>query len=190
MQSFPPGSSLQSDEGRVLWRLDRAREIISLLISSPSRPDLTGLIEQAGWPTSATAWDTASLAPLLDRLEAEQSWRFRVTANPTHSIATAHGTRGKRSPHVTADQQQSWFTERAASWGFALESSDVTLNERGRDQFTRRTDGTERNVPVSFATFDGVLRVVDPAALRHSLTHGMGRAKAYGCGLMTLAPLS
>jgi CRISPR system Cascade subunit CasE len=37
-------------------------------------------------------------------------------------------------------------------------------------------------------TFDGRLEVTDPDALRRTLTQGI-RAKAYGCGLITLAPL-
>lgn len=39
-------------------------------------------------------------------------------------------------------------------------------------------------------TFDGRLEVTDPAALRRTLTQGIGKAKAYGCGLITLAPLT
>lgn len=40
------------------------------------------------------------------------------------------------------------------------------------------------------AQFDGALQIEDPERLRTALTAGMGRAKAYGCGLMTLRPLS
>jgi CRISPR system Cascade subunit CasE len=40
------------------------------------------------------------------------------------------------------------------------------------------------------ATYDGILTVTDPALLRRALCHGVGRAKAYGCGLLTLAPVS
>jgi len=36
-------------------------------------------------------------------------------------------------------------------------------------------------------TYDGLLEVTDPDALRRTLTRGLGRAKAYGCGLLTLA---
>jgi CRISPR system Cascade subunit CasE len=43
-------------------------------------------------------------------------------------------------------------------------------------------------VTVTRVTYDGRLRVVDPDALRRTLTAGLGKAKAYGCGLMTLAP--
>ncbi|WP_258184643.1 MULTISPECIES: type I-E CRISPR-associated protein Cas6/Cse3/CasE [unclassified Bifidobacterium] len=40
------------------------------------------------------------------------------------------------------------------------------------------------------ATFDGVLVVDDPDLLRHALVEGIGRAKGYGFGLMTLVPLA
>ncbi len=43
-------------------------------------------------------------------------------------------------------------------------------------------------VKLTRVTFDGRLRVLDPAAFRRTLTSGLGKAKAYGCGLMTLAP--
>lgn len=194
MQSFPPGADLETDESRVLWRLDRQRESTSLFISSPARPDLTGLAEQCGWPASDATWDCRPLATLVDRLSAGQGWAFRVTVNPTRSTATEHGARGKRSAHVTAEQQQEWFLQRADGWGFAVQTADdvprLALTDRGRDDFGRSTDGTRRTVPVSYATLDGALTVTDPAALRRALGLGLGRAKAYGCGLMTLAPLA
>ena len=37
-------------------------------------------------------------------------------------------------------------------------------------------------------TFDGSLTVTDPEKLRHALSNGIGRAKGYGCGMLTLAP--
>ncbi|MEV5086000.1 type I-E CRISPR-associated protein Cas6/Cse3/CasE, partial [Streptomyces sp. NPDC056159] len=48
-----------------------------------------------------------------------------------------------------------------------------------------------RRAPVSLVTvtFDGRLEVTDPQLLRRALTQGIGKAKAYGCGLLTLAPL-
>jgi CRISPR system Cascade subunit CasE len=45
----------------------------------------------------------------------------------------------------------------------------------------------QRQVTVATATFEGVLRIDDPATFRTVLTNGIGHAKAYGCGLMTLA---
>jgi CRISPR system Cascade subunit CasE len=55
---------------------------------------------------------------------------------------------------------------------------------------TRSTGGQKKGKPVNVVTvtFDGRLEVTDPDALRRTLTQGI-RAKAYGCGLITLAPL-
>ncbi len=39
------------------------------------------------------------------------------------------------------------------------------------------------------AQFDGYLTVTDPRLLQHALVTGVGPAKAYGCGLMTLAAI-
>ena len=39
------------------------------------------------------------------------------------------------------------------------------------------------------AQYDGVLRVTDADALRRALVCGIGHAKGFGCGLLTLVPL-
>jgi CRISPR system Cascade subunit CasE len=57
-----------------------------------------------------------------------------------------------------------------------------------RDRRTLRFRRGQQTVTLRVATFDGRFRVVDPTALRAALVNGIGRAKAYGCGLMTLAP--
>ena len=46
---------------------------------------------------------------------------------------------------------------------------------------------TANRVTINRTVYEGVARVTDPDALRHALVAGIGRSKAYGCGLMTLA---
>ncbi|MDO0929777.1 MobF family relaxase [Streptomyces sp. TG1A-8] len=55
-----------------------------------------------------------------------------------------------------------------------------------------RGSGSRQDKPVTVVTvtFEGRLEVTDPDALRRALTQGIGRARAYGCGLLTLAPLA
>lgn len=86
--SAPPGGEHRA--GRALWRLDQDDTGMDLYVVSPWRPDFTGLIEQAGWPTAPT-WDTASYDRFLERLAEGQRWRFRVTANPTRSVPRGGG---------------------------------------------------------------------------------------------------
>lgn len=187
MLAFPPGAEVTSDAGRVLWRVDTDHTTHTLYVSSPAEPDLTHLVEQAGWPASATAaWRTTSTDAFHERLAKGQEWIFRLTANPVHSRRPAAGGRGKVYGHVTAAQQEEWLYSRAERWGFEVTSS--AIRDRKQLSFARRSDGSSRPVTLSTVTFDGTLRVAEPDALRVVLVAGVGRAKGYGCGLITLAP--
>lgn len=179
--SFPPGDP----EGRVLWRVDRYERRTLLYIVSPGRPDLMHLVEQAGWPTVQAAWRTASYTPVLDGLAVGQRYQFRLEANPTRSVPSRDGTRGKRVGHVTSSQQWQWFAERAQGWGIDVGGDRPTGAVVGRD--VRSFPRDQGTVTFSSAVFEGELVVRDPQALHQVLVHGVGPSKAYGCGLMTLA---
>jgi CRISPR system Cascade subunit CasE len=193
LSSFAPQTTLTaSEEGsaRVLWRIDRiTKTCASLYISSPEKPDLTHLVEQAGWPTTQT-WQTRDYTPLLDRLNSGQRWGFRLKANPVHAVRVVEGKRTKPLGHVTAAQQENWLTTRVHKFGFSLSTSaadtpDLVIHDRETVRFSRQ-GGT---VTLTTATFDGILDITDAAALRTALMTGIGRAKGYGCGLLTLAPI-
>jgi CRISPR system Cascade subunit CasE len=117
-----------------------------------------------------------------------------LRANPVHSVKDGANasSRGKVYAHVTVEQQKGWLSQRAQSCGFMLkeedsgegrESFDVTQSDQLR---FRRQD---KFVTLGVATFEGVLRVTDTALFVKALTEGIGRAKAYGCGLLTIIRL-
>lgn len=185
LAGFPPGT----DPGRVLWRADGEQgPTPTLYVVSRSAPDFTHIDEQAGWPSRSVA-ESAWYGDFLDQVEAGQEWGFRVTVNPTHRVQ--RGGRSQILAHVTVAQQTRWLLERGGrigvNWGPAPtdDAPDVTLVGRAVRTFNR--DGA--TVTMSTATFQGTLRVVDADLLRSALTDGIGRGKAYGCGLMTLARL-
>lgn len=182
-----PGRLADRTDQRVLWRLDSVPGAAHLFVVSPEAPDFTHIVEQSGWPTLPT-WQTREYDPFLSKLDEGQTWGFRLTANPTHAKSAGDGQRSQRYGHVTVAQQQDWLTSRAAVAGFELPGSDeggVVVRDRAVTRF-RRGDG---QVSLATASFEGVLAVTDPHALRATLVGGLGPAKAYGCGLLTLAPL-
>jgi CRISPR system Cascade subunit CasE len=177
-----------ADRGRILWRVDAGPRHTYLYVSSVRRPDLTHLVEQAGWPTTST-WSTGDLGALLDSLTVDQEWSFRLTANPTRSTRVGDRERSQRVGCVTAQHQLDWFLARTAKWGVRIPATegrpDAVVNRRDVRSFRRQ----EGRVTVTMATFDGRLEVVDPDLLRTAMVDGIGPAKAYGCGLLTLAPV-
>jgi CRISPR system Cascade subunit CasE len=97
--------------------------------------------------------------------------------------------RTQRYGHVTVTQQTDWLLQRASRNGFVISEGfdkqpDVIVRGRRSWKFTRQ----EHTVTLSTAVFEGRLEVAEPDALRSALTRGIGPAKGYGCGLLTLAP--
>jgi CRISPR system Cascade subunit CasE len=183
--------------GRLLWRLERNGPHANLLILSPDQPTPDHLIEQAGWPDApGGAPRIADMAPLLGQVALGREFEFRVRLNPVQHVPTGADTRGERRGHRTLAHQLDWFLTRTtgsgATWGFSVgadaESANATIPEREHLSFRR--GGSERPVTLDTATFQGVLTVTDATLLRRSLLEGIGSGKAYGCGLLTLAPRS
>jgi CRISPR system Cascade subunit CasE len=178
-----------ADEGgRVLWRVDAWAVHTHLYVLSARPPDLTHLVEQAGWPTTHT-WRTGDYRPVVERIADGDRYGFRLTANPTRSTKVHEGRRSQRVGHVTAEQQLGWLLDRADRIGVDFGGADeptVRVVERAIRSF-RRGDSI---VSLSTATFEGTLSVASAGALRAAITSGIGPAKGYGCGLLTLAPTS
>lgn len=178
---------------RNLWRIDRLGNVLYLLVLSDGKPDFTHIVEQFGWPGAEQKWETKDYAPLLGRIELGQKWQFRLRANPVHSVKQPSNSqaqkptkRGKVYAHVTVQQQEQWLLDRAAKYGFSLQESSFRVVQQEVKKFQR-----QRNpVTLGIATFEGILEVEDVALFLRTLICGIGRAKAYGCGLLTITRVS
>lgn len=183
--SFP--SPPDRREGRVLWRIEPPRDgDIILLVASPHGPDHTELSERITTPERV---ETRPYRQLLERIRNDDRYRFRATLNPirTHD--------GHHTPILDPRAQLTWITTKLASHGAEMlqHSPDLDNDEPGvqitstiHDKFTRR--GAPGHIELLKVTFDGSLQITDADALRLALRNGIGRAKGYGCGLLTLAP--
>lgn len=196
--AFPPKAHVLSEEGRILWRLDAVpgdNETAYLYVVSPSLPDFTHISEQVGWPT-VRAWETKDYAPVLDYLAGGQRWAFRLKANPVRKVFKNRSDRstadviGTIQGHVTEAQQIEWLLSRAEGRGFRVVEDEVAVplvnvSQRHRQKFVHK--GSE--VTLVSAVYDGILEVTDVEAFRRTLCFGVGRAKGFGCGLLTVAPV-
>lgn len=192
LAGFPRPEDHTRDGARTLWRIDRnANRQVLLYIASPTPPDLTHMVEQAGWPTTDT-WETRSYQPLLDSLAKGQIWAFRLTANPTRDGRKADDSpETQRFGAVTAQQQVEWLIQRSEKNGFSIArqaDGELNLVSYGSQRLTFTRNRGQQPVTLVTTTYDGMLRIEDPDLFRRVLTNGIGHARAYGCGLLTLAP--
>lgn len=131
----------------------------------------------------------ASKALELNLLEGSQL-RFMLMANPVKTIADEQGrldSKGEvkkcRVPLIKEDEQVPWLQRKL------VDAALISLVE------------VEKQLPLHFRkgnkpgkiqpyTFKGVMQVVNPSLLITLLQQGIGPAKAFGCGLLSLAKSS
>ncbi len=134
-------------------------------------------------------------------LEPGMVLRFRLRANPTRKIDTKSGPDGQRRNGRRVelrgeDAQLAWLKRKAADHGFEIETVRLApdvLDTRAREEpkahgFRRDAEGGTRRLTVAVVTFDGRLRIVDADRFRTCLAGGIGSAKAYGFGLLSIGP--
>jgi CRISPR system Cascade subunit CasE len=204
------GLSRQPVAERVLWRLELEDvHRVGLLVLTQSMPSWEHLVEQASWPNSDEPQaQTRAYDALLANLVPGADFAFRLRANPTVStrspttpsdpqrdrLAGLRRPRGVRVAHRTAAHQLRWLLDRAECWGFRIPATHggdpmARVVARERVTFTKPGSDSGRNrVTLEVATFEGRLTVAEAVAARQSLLDGVGTARAYGCGLITLAP--
>lgn len=198
MSCLPPdlGESARAGGG-VLWRLERpvsGRQPV-LLVQSALPPDWSRL--PVGYSVDRDE-GVRSLEPLLGILRPGLRFRFRLCANPTRKIDTKSGPDGKRRhgrrvPVRGDDGCLAWLIRKAAQAGFSVggsveEASRAVVVRQLGDARGRR-GGDERPITLRAVQFDGVLTVHDPELLRAALDTGVGPGRAFGCGLLSLAPM-
>ncbi len=189
-RAMPSQPVVVGDRARPLWRVDRVDPQAPVLwIVSEERPVLDPLADEAGRSVQGNVYDSRDYGPLLDRLRKGQVYAFRFAGNPVRSgRRSAESLQTQRFGHVTAAQQTQWFEAQGEAHGFSLRRTmigelDVAVVGRRRTVFWR--DG--QRIVIAVSEFMGHLEVTKPDELRRALARGIGHARAYGCGLLTIA---
>jgi CRISPR system Cascade subunit CasE len=125
-------------------------------------------------------------------IQNSQRLRFRLRANPIKTIKdSSKGTverKGKtftrtvRVPLIHEEQQQAWLERKLQSFA-QLES--LIVQPEPVLYFRKAKEG--RSGKIQTVMFDGILTVIDAEALSQEIRQGIGPAKAFGCGLLSIA---
>lgn len=111
------------------------------------------------------------------------NYRFKVIVNPTKRDSASRKLvpiRGREAIH-------DWFTKRAkTSWGFEVLPDQLQVDSINVLQFK---DKSQRDITMAQAQVQGTLKVTDQQQFINSFSQGIGRGRAFGCGLLQLVPL-
>ncbi len=170
------------EKSRILWRIDSVNGQYYLLILSQERLETKRLEQQFGFldePAQAKEYDL-----IFTYLLPGSKWRFRLCANPTRSVS--NGSRGKITAHVSQFYELDWLKQKGLAHGFSIDEEVTQVTGSRWVNFKKKT---KDEVSIKQVAFEGVLTVEDPDVFRQALCDGVGRGKAYGMGLLTIAPI-
>ena len=197
MRAFP--SKDAGGNGRILYRAENGKSKAVIIVQSDFEPNWDEhRIEGASvrgprlWNISQTQETTFSQGNLF---------RFRLLANP---IVTQ---KGKRHPLLKEEEQVAWLQRKGAQNGFELVPVQLTANDWmdlsteedysqpaevqvvSRGMLTgKKSDGQGVMGLSHYAVeFDGILRVTDSAKFVAGVKQGIGPAKGFGFGLLSVA---
>ncbi|AXV20904.1 type I-E CRISPR-associated protein Cas6/Cse3/CasE [Aeromonas veronii] len=121
--------------------------------------------------------------PLPDDFLSHRHYRFTVTVSPSRRDNQSRQLKPVRGREAIAG----WFIERSANnWGFSVDPLRLQVDDVKVAQFKGKA---ERDITLQQATLSGYLTVTDPARFALSVASGLGRGRAFGCGLLQVVPL-
>ncbi len=175
----------RADNGGFLYRVDPrlpARAVI--LVQSAIEPNWEYAFQNARHLLAADpgvkAWKPS--------FSNGQSLRFRLRANTVRRIASK--TPGKDGPRVpvlpTQEQLRGWLERRAPRAGFELAELSAVVPSY---LYMNKSGEKRAGLRLRSVLFDGTLTVSDAASFLKAVSSGIGPAKAFGFGLLSVAPL-
>jgi CRISPR system Cascade subunit CasE len=180
-RAFP--DKLDDGPGRVLYRVDENKRInfVRLIVQSEKEPD---------WPKADfitnCLLEPAEHKVFAPRFEVGQTLRFRVRANPSVKKQAEGKKNGYRLGILREDDQFRWLGLKAESGGFTLVSCETVPEGVIQDERGKKDKDKLRHFAVRF---EGILRITDDELFRTAIVNGIGAAKGFGFGLLSVAPL-
>lgn len=195
-------------EHQVLWKLfdsdpDASRDFLYRQTMEHGRIKYYVLSERIPVDHSGI-WMIDQAKPYAPKLNAGQRLAFTLRANPVITVTSPEGKKQRhdvvmhekkridfdRMPkherptvqHLIQSSCIDWLQARSEANGFEIESEQVIVDAyRQHESFSKQQ---KKSVRYSTVDFQGLLTVTDAAKFNETLLKGIGKSKAFGCGLL------
>lgn len=182
-------ASLPDDLERVLFRLevDPSSGVPVILVQSQYKPDWSWLAEPDNTYLLHEVADNPSVKEFDLNLATNQILAFRLLANPTvkKSAADKENQNGKRLGLLHEEDQVAWLERKLQQAGCRMLQARASHHDPVKGW--RRSGDQLRKMTFHSIQFDGLLQVNDPHLLQLVVAAGIGSAKGFGFGLLSLA---
>ncbi|MFB7858991.1 type I-E CRISPR-associated protein Cas6/Cse3/CasE [Rhodococcus qingshengii] len=167
----------------VLFRLEISESGRSLLVQSRNRLDVSRL--PGGYAGGVQERDLSKLLNWLAE-GCMVSYRVDLHATVASKPLEKEGSRGVRRT-LHGHDVEDWWAKRSAKFGLDLLPGSVMHQELPRVSVRKKS--VDRKFSHVFTRCSGQARVIDAEALRSAIEEGVGKRRAYGAGLLSVAPM-
>lgn len=174
-QTVMKGFTAYSETERVLYRVEPEERngLVSILVQSPQAPDWRQITEENRGVVSARVKE---FSPAF---QVGQHFTFRLRANPTVTRD------GKRRGLIRDESLLDWLEKKQERLGVRFCGMDAI--DEGYINGSKIKGNKLHLLSLKTARFEGLLEVRDGDAFAAAFQTGIGPAKAFGCGLLSLA---
>jgi CRISPR system Cascade subunit CasE len=182
---------------KKIWQLfpDKADEERSFLfrIEKAGQRCEQHILLQSACPPQAVSSELLLLngpKEIYFEIKSGAKYRFMLCANPTKRINDKDGkekNQGKvRVPIIDEAETIAWLKRQFEG---CAEIDEVELTQKNLIRFHKNKKDQAHFGKIQTITFLGMLTVTNSELLIEKITMGIGPAKAFGCGLLTLAKI-
>ena len=126
--------------------------------------------------------ELGKLIPIPDDFLQHERYRFEVTVNPTKREKATKRLVPIRGREAVTE----WFMAKAPdAWGFSVDSSSLQVLKLTVREFDKQGHAVTQGQ----ASLQGVLTVTERSRFITSFQQGIGRGRAFGCGLLQIVPM-
>lgn len=179
---------------QALWRLFPGRENADRDFLFRVEREKTGhgvqlLMQSHSRPTVATNFVAINDLKEFDlQFQSEQRVKFLLKANPIKTISDEKGRKKEnghvkkvRVPLIKEEEQLVWLCRKMNG----IAKIEDTRVSPGLPMYFRKNNQAGKIKPVNF---EGLINIIDPVEFKLLIERGVGPAKGFGCGMLSIAP--
>lgn len=181
MSAFPDGST--REKVSMLYRLEgdlaHSNGVLPVLVQSAVPADWTSLTQRSQYLLQIPVEQKQVELPST----LQGTFRFKLCANPTLRKSDSR----KRVPLQSPQHLIEWMQKKGSQHGFSVDVAELIIRKVPPIEMFKTENSKRMRIQIQPVEFSGWLTVTEPQAFLSAWQNGIGPAKAFGCGLLSIA---
>lgn len=177
--------NIRSGSGRgssgILWVLDKRRGAFQITALSDRHPHRT---------IEAVAGVSVRTTELKESFLEQDDYAFKTVVNPVRAVKAGgqrdSAARGRICPIRGREEIEKWFLKLAEVHGFSVNQDSLEIGRIIVDEFKGKAGN---HITIQKASISGICHVEDRERFQQAVLGGIGRGRAFGCGLLRVIPV-